>query len=139
MRRCYAPTDISYPWYGGRGIGVCTRWRDSFQAFLSDVGQKPSSSYSLDRIDNDADYSPENCRWATRDEQHRNHRRNRFLEFQGRRLCLTDWAKVIGINQASLQERLQKYPVEIALSVPRIPNGRRLSIVHEEMHGSVPD
>jgi hypothetical protein len=65
----------SYPQYGGRGITVCERWRSDFSAFLADMGERPSLDHSIDRLDNDGNYEPGNCRWATRSEQQQNKRR----------------------------------------------------------------
>ena len=70
--RCYNPKSAGYKNYGGRGIAVCDQWRDDFKTFLSDVGYKPSSSHSLDRINNDGNYEPSNCKWPTPQEQVRN-------------------------------------------------------------------
>lgn len=83
-RRCYNHNDRSYRNYGGRGIKVCDRWINSFQNFLEDMGCKPDGC-SLDRINPDKDYSPENCRWATNRQQQRNRRNNR------REPCIVEW------------------------------------------------
>ena len=76
-KRCTKPNNSRYGSYGGRGITVCKRWMDSFQAFLADMGLKPSPDLSIDRIDNDGNYEPGNCRWATKEEQSSNKRRGR--------------------------------------------------------------
>jgi hypothetical protein len=73
--RCTNPRHPGYPSYGGRGIGVCARWRDDFMAFFADLGPRPSPEHSLDRLDNARGYAPDNCRWATRSQQQRNRTR----------------------------------------------------------------
>lgn len=74
IQRCHNERDPSYHWYGGRGILVCQDWRQSFEAFYRDMGPRPDPSLSIDRIDNDGNYGPGNCRWATKSQQNLNRR-----------------------------------------------------------------
>lgn len=114
--RCYNPRTRRFDRYGGRGIAVCDRWRDSFAAFLADMGRKPTPSHSVDRIDNDGNYEPANCRWATRAEQQRNNNRTHHLTHQGRTMCLQDWADELGIQPTTLRGRIAAgWPIERAL------------------------
>jgi hypothetical protein len=110
--RCYNPNCAEYPNYGGRGIRVCERWKSSFVNFLADMGERPSKKYSIDRKNNDGNYDPNNCKWATRKEQGRNQRSNRYLEIHGRRMILSDWAREFGTNAGSLTAMLKRRPFE---------------------------
>jgi hypothetical protein len=92
-RRCYNPNDTNYERYGGRGIRVCDRWIDSFDSFIADMQERPSLKHSIDRLDNDKDYSPENCLWRTATEQANNRRSNVYLEIWGERKTLAQWAR----------------------------------------------
>lgn len=74
IQRCYNPNSGGYDYYGRRGITICDRWRDNFINFLADMGARPSSKHSIDRIDNDGNYEPSNCKWATKKEQRLNQR-----------------------------------------------------------------
>jgi hypothetical protein len=95
--RCHNPDDEAYHYYGARGIKVCQEWRNSFPTFVKDMGERPPNM-SLDRINNDGDYSKQNCRWATQSEQLRNYRRNVKVEYQGSNYCLKDICAKLGIN-----------------------------------------
>lgn len=95
-----------HPDYGGRGIRVCDHWK-SYEAFLQDVGKRPSPEHSLDRIDNEGNYEPGNVRWATIKEQNRNTRSNRMLEYEGRTMPLAAWAEEVGLTYAQLRNRLK--------------------------------
>ena len=118
-RRCYNPGDSSFGNYGGRGIGVCHRWRWSFGTFLEDMGERPDGT-SIERIDNDGQYEPGNCRWATNTEQARNRRSNKMLTFQGETMCVSAWAERIGLPRKTLEKRLNRhgYTIEEALTLP---------------------
>lgn len=123
IKRCVAVSDSSYGEYGGRGIAVCDRWRDSFAAFLHDMGQRPSPDHSIERKDNSSGYHPGNCVWATRVEQQNNTRRTVRLTFGGITKGLSEWARDLGINYRTLRGRVvvRGWPVEKALTVPSNP------------------
>lgn len=106
--RCYNPSNKKYPSYGGRGITVCHRWMDSFENFIADMGNKPTPRHTIDRINNDLGYSPENCRWATPKEQSLNTRRNVFFEFNGKRLTVSEWSEETGISRSCINHRLER-------------------------------
>jgi pentatricopeptide repeat protein len=105
--RCSLPTSKSWPRYGGRGIKVCDRWRDSFADFLLDMGERPTASHQLDRINNDGDYEPGNCRWATRPEQARNKRNTRFWTIGDETMTLPDWCRRAGLDRCMVLARLR--------------------------------
>jgi hypothetical protein len=121
--RCLNPRNARFKTHGARGITVCDRWRVSFEAFLADMGERPGLEYSLDRIDNDGPYSPENCRWATPCEQQRNRRSNRRITFQGRTATLAEWGELTGIRAATIATRLRRlrWPVAAALTQASAP------------------
>ena len=85
-QRCYCPNQISYPYYGAKGIKVCKRWRDSFVSFLADVGERPGPEYTLDRIKSSGDYKPGNVRWATITKQIQNRSMSRITMEQAREI-----------------------------------------------------
>jgi hypothetical protein len=92
--------------YGGRGISLCERWA-AFEAFIEDMGERPSRVHTLERVDNDKGYSPENCKWATRREQAQNTRRNRMITIDGETLCLAEWARRSTVSWATIRSRLE--------------------------------
>jgi hypothetical protein len=107
LYRCYDHGDGNFQNYGGRGITVCTRWF-LFDHFLSDMGFPPYSGMSLDRIDNDGNYEPSNCRWATSFEQNRNTRRNVYFLVDGNSLTLAELARESGVRADVLHRRLRR-------------------------------
>lgn len=134
--RCYNSKNKCYNHYGGRGINMHNAWKESFVEFFAYIGEAPSSHHSIDRIDNNGNYEPGNVRWATQREQVRNTRRNHILEAFGKRQCLSDWAKDIGISARNLYIRLNKgWDVERALSTPprRVYGSQTVVIPSESM------
>lgn len=105
-KRCEDRTDKNYHNYGGRGIVVCSRWRSS-AVFIADMEPTWFPGATIERVDNDGPYSPENCRWATRWEQNRNKRVNVWLDYEGERLCLADVARRVGLHKRTLGVRLR--------------------------------
>ncbi len=107
--RCLNPRDKAYARYGGRGIKVCARWQKSYVDFVADVGRRPTPEHSLDRIDNNGNYEPGNCRWATSKEQCRNRRSNIVLEFNGQKRTIAEWAEFTGLSRECIWHRLNKH------------------------------
>lgn len=116
-KRCYNKKFNRYHRYGGRGISVASEWLNDFDRFLSDMGPRPTPEHSLDRIDNDGNYEPSNCRWATDKDQNRNTSASRIIEFNGERKSLAEWAERYGLKQRTLLSRLDrgKEPVSALL------------------------
>jgi hypothetical protein len=106
-QRCYDKNHHKYYRYGGRGIEICDRWRSSFATFYEDMGARPTPKHSIERIDNDGNYSPQNCRWATYKEQANNKSTNRLLIFNGKALNLREWSELTGIDADTLSWRIQ--------------------------------
>lgn len=106
--RCENPKMVSYRDYGGRGISVCERWRHSFASFREDVGPRPSSRHSLDRVDCNGNYEPGNVRWATSSQQNRNRRNNRIVCIFGESMCVVAAAERYGVSARVLYWRLAR-------------------------------
>jgi len=118
-KRCQNPKHKFFHHYGGRGIKVCERWNKSFEAFLKDMGERPSRKYSIERVDNDGDYCPENCIWALKIPQANNTRRNHKLTFNGQTLTLAEWGRIITISADAIKQRLRLgWSTEDALTAP---------------------
>lgn len=117
--RCYDSRIPNYDRWGGRGIKVCDRWVNSFEAFYSDIGPAPDGNSSVDRIDNNGDYEPGNCRWATQQEQMRNTSTNRLVVIGGRRMPLSEAAEKAPVKYNTVIYRLKRgWSLDDALSLP---------------------
>ena len=124
--RCTNTNHNRYHRYGGRGITVCDRWRNSFEAFLEDMGPKPSPRHTIERIDNDGHYEPGNVRWATKKEQARNRRTTRLLEIRGHSRSVAEWSEMHGVPHATILERLKRgWDAEQAVTTPVLKTWNR--------------
>lgn len=121
-QRCYYTGNRNYQNWGGRGIAVCDRWRDNFEAFLADVGERPSLQHSLDRIDPNGNYEPGNVCWRTHIEQRHNRRDVVLIEYQGRSQLLIGWARELHVQVGTLKQRLRHgWSVERTMTTPVRP------------------
>jgi hypothetical protein len=127
LTRCYRENASGYKNYGGRGIKVCEVWRESFQAFFDDIGPMPTPQHTIERRNNDGDYEPTNCFWATRKEQGQNRRNNHLLTYNGETLSLASWADKVGVPYCTLHTRVLRYgwTVHDALTTPVRPCRKR--------------
>lgn len=136
VARCTNPTRDDYSRYGGRGITVCQQWRSGtsdltgFEAFVRDIGPRPTPKHTLDRIDNDGNYEPGNCRWATALEQANNKRTSHFIVYRGRRMTIADAAREAGagVTRETARCRIRTgWSIEAAVETPLGPRrgGRR--------------
>lgn len=118
--RCYNENNKTFAYYGGKGVRVCERWRNSFENFLSDMGLKPGGSYTLDRINGDADYSRDNCRWATKKEQTRNRGNTKMINYKGERRPLAEWCEILQIDYNNTNKRIWRgWSTEDAFEKPK--------------------
>ena len=118
--RCNNPFNYDYHYYGGRGIKGCPEWDQDAGAFIEwALKNGYEEGLSIDRIDHDGDYCPENCRWVTHKEQMRNIRSNRLITYQGETHCMAEWAEITGINYAVIKGRVKAgWEPEQILTVP---------------------
>ena len=116
--RCNRKTSANYHNYGGRGITIDPRW-DTFEQFIADMGPKPTPDHTIDRIDVNKGYGPENCRWLLKSEQAKNLRKNIHVTYNGRTMIASDWAREVGLNPNTLVGRLHEgWSLERALTTP---------------------
>jgi len=142
IARCLDVNNKAYPHYGGRGIKMCDRWRNSFVAFFEDMGPRPSPGHSLDRYpDNNGNYEPGNCRWATLSEQNRNKRTNRLLTFDGITKTITEWSEITGLPFNTINNRIIRGCPHEWLLLPashsRSPNNWRKRLAAGELPPSM--
>ena len=106
--RCFNPNVPEFRNYGGRGITMCLRWAESFEAFISDMGLRPSADLSIDRIDNEGNYEPGNCRWASKKTQANNTRANRKIQIGDETRNMSQWADSIGACREVIYKRIKR-------------------------------
>lgn len=145
IQRCTNENSKAWKYYGGRGVTMCSAWHESFDAFLADMGDKPSAKHSIDRIDNDRGYwcgkckecvrlgRGANCRWATAKEQANNQRiasDSVLLTFNGETLTCSQWARRVGVSRQRIQQKIAAgYPIERILAPKQEQNARRFSFL----------
>lgn len=118
-RRCYNVNEKCYPRYGGRGIKMSEDWRNSFAAFIADIGNRPSPLHSIDRINNNGNYEHGNCHWVSNEMQAKNRRSNVHLSCLGKSMTLSEWARLYKINPTTISTRLKLgWSVEKAITSP---------------------
>lgn len=119
--RCLNPNDKSYANYGGRGITICDRWKESFEHFITDMGWRPNKHYSIERINYDGNYCPDNCKWIHKSEQTKNTRRVKLIEYNGSKYCLTELCKILDLPYSTMRHRVYdlNIPFEEAIKYPQ--------------------
>jgi hypothetical protein len=129
LSRCNNPKRKCYPRYGGAGIKVCKRWSENFEAFLSDMGPRPSPEHSVERKNNKLGYRPDNCRWATPLEQAKNRRVTTLVVYGGVTMTLSEAVRKAGsvthIEAARARIKVMKWDVDVAVETPSHPRYRR--------------
>lgn len=118
-RRCNNPNDIGFKYYGRLGIKVCDRWLNSFQNFLSDLGRKPTAKHSVDRINPNGNYEPDNCRWASAMEQANNKRGTHLFNHEGVTDTVSNWCRHFNINSSAVHARVRRgWSLKRAITTP---------------------
>lgn len=132
LSRCGDANHPRYPWYGGRGIRVCDRWKESFANFLEDMGKAPTPSHTIERKKNDEGYGPDNCVWATWKEQAQNRRTSVHLTFEGERLTIAQWAEKLGVDRRVLWKRIDSgWSVKDVVTTPKAKRTPRIVPIAE--------
>jgi hypothetical protein len=136
MERCYRQEDKRYGNYGGRGITVCERWHDP-NNFIQDMAGGYQKGLQIERNDNSKEYSPENCRWATRKEQGRNKRNNVLLTMDGETHCVSEWAEITGIPFGTIwdRHRIRGWSDEKTLTTPPMTSEESTRLARDTRHG----
>jgi len=127
-KRCRNKTELPYRDYGGRGIQVCPEWENSFEQFCRDMGKCPSDQHSIDRIDNDGNYAPCNCVWATPKQQANNRRNNRLITMRGKTQTLMQWCEELNLPYERYSNRIYVKGIdpETAFNTPRLRDFRSI-------------
>jgi hypothetical protein len=127
LQRCYNEGNPAYRFYGARGIRVCPRWHD-YEAFAADISPRPSPKHSIDRIDVNGDYCPENCRWVLPQQQVLNLRSNRLIDIDGVSKPLAEWARINRLSRSTVEARLYRYGwnAPAAVTTPVRPRGGKV-------------
>ena len=135
VARCTDPNARGFIKYGAKGITICQRWRESFEAFYADMGERPRG-LTVDRIDNARGYEPDNCRWATMREQQNNRTNNNRLTHAGRSLTMMEWSRETGIERATITRRLKLgWSIADALTKPSDPTAGRFQFGEDPRNG----
>lgn len=124
MQRCYNRSNAAFRWYGARGIAVCDRWH-RFEDFSMDMSPRPSPRHSLERVDNDGDYSPANCRWALPNEQLLNVRSNRRVVIGGVTKPLAELIRILNLSRCVVEARIYRYGWDVVAALITPTRGRR--------------
>ncbi len=120
-QRCCNPSNDAYSYYGGRGIVICSRWLESFENFFEDMGPIPGDGFSIDRIDNNGNYEPKNCKWATKLEQSQNTRATRNITIGGASHCISEWSRLVGLSLPAIYDRVKRgMSWQEAITTPRM-------------------
>jgi hypothetical protein len=120
IERCCNLNSFNYQSYGAKGITMCQKWRESFEEFLKDMGERPEG-FSIDRIDVYGNYEPDNCRWASAKTQANNRTNNRKINFNNQNLNLSEWSDITGIKPSTISKRIDKYGWSIEEALTRKP------------------